>query len=726
MMGVFSHRRGGLLLTATAILLPMAAHAQSTNQGSSITLPAVQVQGQAETTSTAEEYLEKGAESATKTNTPVLETPQSITTITRRQIDDQNPQTVKEALNYTAGVISSADTTSRYDSVFMRGFGGFGTSTRVVDYLDGLKLPRGQAFALPSIDPFLLDRVEVLKGPSAVLYGQTSPGGLINQVSRAPTATTYNEARLEMGTDMRMQGGYTGQGAFDKDGHWQYSVAGFGRRADTRYDDVEEQRIAVSPALKWAPNDDTSLTLRAYYQYDPEGGYFNSIYPKSLAPDAYKSSLSRDLNVGDPDFDSYEREQYGLGYSFDHRFNDWVSISSDTRYSAIDLDFQSLQMSGAITAAGLLPRQAAHSVEFTSGISTDNKATFEFSTGAIDHTTLVGLDYQRSYSTWDYSFGGASSLNVTNPTYGVAVGALTQIVNNKQTLEQTGAYLQDQISYGGFRTVLGVRYDWTDQVTENRMTTVESHQSSESASYRVGVLYAFDNGIAPYASYSTSFEPTVGVDVSGKPFDPTEATQWELGVKYEPTSVDALFTASLFHIRQENVLVASSVVGFNTQEGETLSRGVEFEARGQATENLELIGALTLLDTEVSKSTVAANVGKRPQAAPLFYGSAWANYRFDGSELNGALKGFTLGSGIRFAGDSYADSANTVSTDGYVLVDLAASYDLAQVSSSLNGATATLNVTNLLDKEYYSSCSSNFYCQYGNGAQAVAGVRYTW
>jgi iron complex outermembrane receptor protein len=718
MTGVFSKHAGGMFLTASAIVMPLAAYGQS----AVITLPPVQVESAVQGESTQDAYLEKKATTATKTDTPVLETAQSITTITRKQLDDQNPQTVKESLNYSAGVLSAADTTGRYDSVFMRGFGGFGTSTRIVDYLDGLKLARGQAFALPSIDPFLLDRVEVLKGPSAVLYGQTSPGGLVNQVSRAPSATSYNEVRVEGGTNMRMQGGYTGQGAIDKDGHWQYSISGFGRQADTRYDDVEEQRIAISPAIKWQPNADTELTVRAFYQADPEGGYFNSIYTKSLAPEAYQAALDSDFNVGDPSFDSYDRKQYALGYSFDHRVNDIVSLSSQARYSAIDLDFKSLQMTGAVTAAGLLPRQALHSIEDVSGISTDNRAQFDFKTGAVDHSALVGFDYQRSVSTWQYDFGAASSLDVTNPAYGVTIGALTTIIDNKQTLEQTGVYLQDQLSFGGFRTELGVRYDWTNQETNNRLAQTNREQFSTAPSYRAGLLYAFDNGISPYASYSTSFEPTVGVDASGTPFDPTEAKQWELGVKYEPTFMDALFTASVFHIRQENVLTPDAATGFNVQQGEVLSRGLEVEARGNASNNLELIAALTLLNTEVTKSTVAANIGKRPQASPDYYGSLWANYSFD----SGSLNGFTVGSGIRVVGSSYADDANTKSTDGYTLVDMAARYDLGNVSGALEGAQATLNVTNLFNKEYYSSCSSSFYCQYGNGTQVLVGMRYIW
>ncbi|MDF1790774.1 MAG: TonB-dependent siderophore receptor [Thalassobaculaceae bacterium] len=710
--------RAALLMAAATLLAPTAGRAED----KALVLPTVRVEGAVERNSTRDEVYTGTATSATKTNTPTLETPQAVTTITRKQLDDQNPQTVRGALNYTPGVLSGVEATTRYDSVFMRGFGGFGLSTDVVDFLDGLKLPRGQAFALPSVDPFLLDRVEVLRGPAAVLYGQTTPGGLVNQVSRSPDATPYNEARIEAGNHDRLQAGVTSQGPIDADGRWQYSLSGIGRYAGTRYEDVDDERVALSPAVTWRPTEDTALSLRGFYQNDPEGGYFNSIYPGSLAAAPYGSYLDRDFNVGDPKFDSYEREQYGVGYSLDHRFNDVISIGSKLRYSAIDLDFRGIQMAGAVTDDGIMPRQAVRSIEDVGGVAMDNHGQFDFNTGPVEHTGLLGFDLQNSESTWEYQFGAASSLDVTNPQYGGAVGPLATFIDNEQTLQQTGVYAQDQVSFGGFHVVLGARYDWTEQETENRLSGTTSSQSSDSASYRAGLLYKFDNGLAPYASYSTSFEPTIGVDVNGDAFKPTEADQWEIGLKYEPSFMDALFAVSAFEIVQENVLTPDTTLGFSVQQGEVRSRGLEFEARGNVTADLELIGALTLLDTEVTESTVSTTLGKRPQAAPEYFGSAWANYTVG----FGSLDGLTIGAGLRFVGSSYADDANTVSASGYTLVDAALRYDLEKALPALGGAEATLDVTNLFDKEYYASCSSNFFCQYGNGTQVLVGLRYRW
>ncbi|EIM76523.1 hydroxamate-type ferrisiderophore receptor [Nitratireductor aquibiodomus RA22] len=685
-------------------------------------LERIVVEGAGTVSDTSDRMFLKQSTSATKTGTAALETPQATSSVTRRQIDEQNPQTVSEALRYTSGVLSDRDSNARYDSVFLRGFGAFGTATNYVSFLDGLKLPRGQAFAQTSIDPFLLDRIEVLKGPSALLYGQTSPGGLVNQISRAPSAEPYNEVWFQGGTHSRMQGGLSSRGALSSDGTWQYGISAVGRVAGTRYDDVDEKRFGVAPSLTWQPDADTSLTISGYFQKDPEGGYFNSLYPTFLAPEGYRSHLGRDLNIGDPGFDAFEREQYGIGYQFEHRFNDLVTVRSNLRYSHVAIDFRSLQMSGPINAAGEIPRHALRSIEDAGGLSFDNQAEFNFSTGALEHVVLAGIDYQSTGSDWQYRFGAAPALNVTNPQYGQPIGPLMTFIDSHQKLRQTGIYVQDQMSFGGFRAVVGVRHDWTRQVSENRLATTSSEQSSGETSYRAGLLYQFENGLAPYASYSTSFEPTIGVDASGNPFEPTSAQQYEIGLKYQPAGFDALFTVSAFDIRQTNVLTPGSIPGFNVQEGEIHSRGIEFEARGNLTSNLELIAALTLLDTRVSESGVHANIGKRPQAVPDYFGSIWANYAFG----NGTLDGLSVGGGLRFVGSSYADDANTIKADGYALVDLALRYDFGAKNHALKGLEGTFNVTNLFDKEYYSSCSSNIYCQFGNGRQVQAGLRYKW
>ena len=221
--------------------------------------------------------------------------------------------------------------------------------------------------------------------------------------------------------------------------------------------------LASRLRLRGVQMPDTQLTISGFYQRDPKGGYFNSLYPQSLAPAAYRPHLNRSLNIGDPGFERFEREQSGIGYVFDRRLNDIVSVHSALRYSKIDTDMRAIQMMGPITAAGTIPRAAIGSTESADGLAADNRLRFDFGTSGVDHTVLLGVDQQNSRSSWLYQFGAATSLDVVNPAYYQPVGTLLPFINNDQTLSQTGVYVQDQIRLVDFRLTFGTRHDWTDK-----------------------------------------------------------------------------------------------------------------------------------------------------------------------------------------------------------------------------------------------------------------------
>lgn len=671
---------------------------------------------------TSQSYLLPEMVSATGTLTPVTDTPQSLTVITRRQFDDQNTQTVGQALRYSTGVLSEIDATTRYDSVFLRGFGNFGTDTNFVSHLDGLRLPRGQFFAQAAIDPFLLDRVDILRGPSALLYGQTSPGGLINMVSRNPDGSTGGEARLEFGSFERRQVGAEIHGVLDEAGTLSYSLTAMGRASGTRYAGVDEARYGIAPRLVWEPNDKTSLTIGAYYQSDPEGGFFNSVYAPSKAP-ALAGYLTRDLNPGDPNYDHFDREQYGAFAALDHAFAGNLISRTRLRYSMVDVDFRSIQLSGTPPSpTGILARRVIEAPETVRAFAFDTSLEYRTIAGSVEHTLLAGIETNWNESEAVLRMGSAPGLDVTNPTYPGTAGPLATGFDNRQTTRQTAAYLSDQIEFGNFRASLGIRHNWADTTTRNHLNGKDTEQSAEATTYHAALLYRFDNGFAPYASYSTSFEPLVGVDAQGNPFVPTKAEQFEIGFKYEPQGTDLLVTAALFDIRQQNVRTPDPAKpDFSVQTGEIRSRGLELEARGQLTPQLDVIAALTLLDTEVTSTNVAGALGKRPQAVPDYFGSIWLNYAFEGG-----FSGAELGAGVRFVGKSFADDANTITSDAYSLVDVAMSYDLGSANAQLEGLEATVNIRNLLDRKYTSSCSYNVYCQYGESRTVTAGLRYSW
>lgn len=548
-----------------------------------------------------------------------------------------------------------------------------------------------------------------------------SPGGLVNQISRQPTDEPYNEVRVEAGSYGRIQGGPTSRGSLVGDGRLLYSLTAVGRSSGTRYDDIEERRIGIAPALTWRPDGDTQLTVSGYYQRDPEGGYQNSIYARPLAPAQYRPYLNSNLNVGDPAYDEFKRTQYGVGYSFLHRFGGGLTFRSALRFSQVDADTNSVQVSGFDAAAGSLLRFGVDSAEWAHGLSTDNQMQADFTTSAVTHKLLVGIDHSSAANSWTYFFGSAPSLDVINPVYGQAINPTLKLIDSRQTVRQTGLYAQDQVSLDRWRLTLSLRHDWTRQTSLNRNSSTRTDQSDEATTFRAGLLYLADIGLAPYVSYSTSFEPTIGVDAAGNSFAPRKGKQYEVGLKYQPIGTRLLLTASVFDLAQTNVLTPGTIPGFSVQQGEIRSRGLELEARGSVTDRLEIIAAATFLDTDVRRSTDSALIGNRPQAVPKQFASLWASYRFAD-----AIEGLTLAGGLRYVGKSFGDDANTLVTPSYVVADAGLRFALASLSDRLTGAELIFNVSNLFDREYYNNCNFSIYCQFGNRRHVLGGVRYHW
>jgi len=672
------------------------------------------------------------ATTATRTDTPIIDVPQSITVVPREQIDAQNAQTVGQALGYVAGVVSEPRP-GRYDSIIIRGFGGFGNSANYVTFLDGLRLLRGQSFAIASVDPWLLNSIEVLRGPSGVLFGQVNPGGIVNMSSRLPSANPVNEMFLESGSYDRLQAGITMGGRLDAEGRFTYSLTGLGRITGTQWDDVMDQRIAIAPAVTWRPTDNTTITLLGSYQYDPESGYYNGVPYYSVTNPGVRSRLNANFNPGDPAYDNFSRTNIMAGWRFEQRFDDTFSFRQNFRYQSLSTHFQAVSASTSAAAiatlnrTGVLTRSASVSDENVDGLGVDNQLIAALTTGPLQHTVLVGLDYQYAESSRSLGSGGtAPALNVFAPVYNQMIARPRYTAISDQTQSQLGLYAQDQIRWGGLNLLLGLRQDWFDQETTQRLTSSRTSLDDNHLSWRIGVVYETPIGIAPYASYATSFEPVTGTYApqrGGAGFVPTEAAQYEVGVRYQPPDRSMLLTLSAFDITQTNVLTADPAYSnYNVQSGEVESRGIELEGRFVPMPGMNLILTYTYLDAKVTQSNDVP-VGNRPVGVPNQIASGWIDYSFtEGTPLNG----LTLGGGVRYVGTSYGDAANTFKVDGYTLVDAMFRYDLGTVAPTLRGLQATLNVNNLFDKQYIAACSSDVGCYYGTRRSVIAGVHYRW
>ncbi len=643
---------------------------------------------------------------ATKTSRALHETPQSVSVVTGEQIRDQGSPTVQQALRYTPGIFTDQiGASSRYDYIVMRGFAD-GSVDNV--YLDGLKtMGDSGTYSSIQIDPYFLQRVDIVKGPSSVLYGRSAPGGLVALTSKRPQYTPHRQVQATVGNQDYKGLAFDLGGPVDDNGVAAYRLVGLADDADTQFDYVGQRRYAVAPSLTLNFTDDTALTLQGYFQDTPQGGYHSGVPAEGALYARNGRKISRHFFDGEPALDEFERKQNLLGYQLEHRFNDTWSARQNFRYLNSDVKLGQVYGYGWLGDTNQLNRYYTSGAEDLEAYIVDNMVQAEFATGTARHTVLFGADYQNMKSHVDWGYGTAAPLDAFNPVYGNTTLTDTGNVLHDRALRQSGIYVQDLIDWDRWRFSLGLRKDWV-RVSDANLTYGGGDQAAQSAtSGRAGVLYAFDNGVAPYLSYSTSFNPNSYSDAQGRLLEPTRGKQWEAGVKYEPTWLDGSFNAAAFEIRQENVASKEPQNDYYTSFGEIRSRGLELEANLQPTDNLSVLAAYTYTDAEYTRA-LDGTQGNMPNQIPRHMASLWAKYRFD----DGPAAGLGVGAGVRYVGKLWADNENTLHVPGYTLVDLALDYDLARVG--MRGMNAQLNVNNLFDKDYVGSCYSRDFCYFGS------------
>lgn len=718
-------------VSLAAIFIAFAAPAVAQQSTPAIRLDTIEVQGGGERANgPVNGYVATRSASGAKTDTPILEVPQTINVVTADQIRAQGAQSVSEALRYTAGVRGEIyGGVSQFDSYTqIRGFKG--------DlFLDGTRLPDGAATAdwtTSVIEPYGLERVEVLKGPSSVLYGQSGPGGLVNMVSKRPLATPFREIQLQTGSYGRLQGAFDLSGPIDPQGQFLYRLTGLGRMSETQTDFIDDDRLFVAPAFTWRPSADTTLTVMGQYLRERDGKTSFNYLPTSgtLYPNRVNGRLPWNRYAGEPGFDRFERDQGSIGYAFEHRFNDSLSFSQNLRYTQNDVYLRALNRNGELLADNRTLNRAAFRIDAAARAFTlDNRLEAKFGTGPLSHTALFGLDYRNETSQYDVGRGPAAAIQIFNPVYGAAIADPGINFQRKDAeLRQLGFYAQDQIKFERWIATFSGRYDIADVKTRTHTLTTNtlarSKASDRAFSGRAGLSYVFDNGLAPYVSVSTSFQPTAETDFFGGAFKPLTATQYEAGIKYQPTWMNASLTAAVFDIRQQNTLTADPDPAHpfaRIQLGEISVRGFDVEARAQLSEGLGLIASYALLDHEITRSSITTDIGKRLPSTPMHQGSLWADYTIQG----GALAGLGFGGGVRFVGSTY-DTANTVRIPSYTLVDASLSYDLGKASPALAGAKLSVVAKNLFDRYYVSQCGNVPGCTLGSRRSVQATLTYRW
>lgn len=662
-------------------------------------------------------YLSRLSAAGTKTSTPIIQTPQSITVIGAEQIRDQKiVSKFDEVLRYTPGVIGGTyGSDVRNDWILIRGFPAQNESL----FLDGLQLFY-TSYASWKLQPFNLERVEVLRGPSGILYGGSAPGGLVNAVSKLPQADPVRY--LEVGVN-NFGNAYTSfdiGGAVPQSGNGQvlYRMVGQVQGGGTQTDYTYDNNFFFAPSVTVRPDADTRFTLYAMAAHNNTRAE-NFLPYVGTVTNAPFGRIPTSLFAGDPSVDQFRREQEMIGYQFERSLTDNLDFRQNARAAHVDVYYTGLYGLGYATtpAAADLARGNFYTTGNALQFNLDNQLEYRFTTGALQHTALFGLDLKH-YGIDDrqgFSFG--TNLNLLNPVYGTNPpfgGTLYKNAYVSQGL--AGLYLQDQIKLDRLTVVLSGRQDWVDLVNQNRIGPDQSRQDSQFSG-RVGAIYNLDNGIAPYASYMTGYNPIIGTNAAGQLQLPETSEQTEVGVKYEPTGLNARFGVAYFDLKRKNALTTDpNNVLFQTQNGEVTSRGIELEAVANITPDFKLVASYTNYDLFVSKDLNPALIGTVPTNTPRELASVWTDYTF----RDGPLAGFGLGGGVRYIGSSFADTANTKAVPSVVLGDLALHYEWDK------NWRAALNVVNVTDEIYVASCSTVSACYYGDRRRFTASLGYKW
>lgn len=663
-------------------------------------------------------YVATRSGSGTKTDTPLVETPQSISVITQDQIQAQAAQSVAQAVRYTPGVRSEiAGADARTDGVYIRGF-------LADQYLDSMRLVNFGIFGYPIVEPYNLERVEVLRGPASILYGQASPGGVVNMVSKRPTTEPYNEMFVSTGSYGRAQAGVDLSGPLDKNKEFLYRLTASGYDVGSQVDYQGYQRVSIAPSLTWRPDNQTTLTILGTYQRDPKAGFYNQLPARGIGTlTPYNGQfISTGFFSGQPGFDHTSREYGSIGYQFEHQFDHGLTVRQNLRYMDNSTDFATVSPGVGLTDPTNLSRAAYTTQETIRSLAIDNQAEGKFRFGPFEHTVLFGFDYRNATDVARNGQGTASNINALNPIYG-PTPIISPTTATGQRLDQYGFYAQDQIKLDNWIALLGIRRDQADSHTDNLLTGLRTSDKSDSATSKRGaLLYKFDSGIAPYVQYTESFQPTVGVDFYGNPFAPTRGQQYETGIKYQPNA-KSLYTLALFDLTQQNVLTTDPLhpTTARIQTGEIRSRGVELEAKTEVTRDLTVLASYTYLDNVNTKINNASQLGKHPVGMPMNAATAWADYTFH----NGPLDGFGMSGGLRYIGETPGTTTNNFYVPEVTLFDAAVHYDFAALGNQFKGFKAQVNATNLFDKTYVTLCQ-DFGCYYGLRREVIATLRYQW
>jgi len=634
--------------------------------------------------------------SATKTDTPLIETPRAVSVVTREEMDERAVTDMIQAARYSSGVTTGAfGYDPRFDQIYIRGI----ETTTTGDFRDALRQPI-MNYGSFMTEVYTLDRIEVLKGPVSVMYGAASAAGIVNRISKLPLDEAHHEVELQYGTIGRKQAAFDFGGPINDEVN--YRLVGLAREGEGSYD-IDDDRYLLQPSATWKPSDDTTITVYGLAQKTETGA---SAWSYLQGNDVFLYT--------DPDFNSQKVEQYQLGYQLEHKFENGLTFRQNARAGDADLKAHYLDRVN-VNLDGTWPTTAV--TEDMRSYQIDNQLEAHFDTGELSHTLLTGLDYTWVSSDFALGYG---SVAANTPGGSVPVPALTDFTAS--SLNQTGVYAQDQIELGNWRAVAGLRYDWAHQETTVKGAGGSTSKKDDGVlSGQVGLLYLFDNGIAPYISYGTSFVPSTALAADGSVLDPTKGRQIEVGVKYQPEGENYSLSGAVYRLVETGKPQYDSSFLFSENSGENTYTGFELEGRTEFDNGISLIAAYTYSHAEITGNNDPTLIGNTPSTVPHHVASLWVNYQMPESS---AVPGLAFGGGIRAMSNSFTSDANTAKNSGVAYFDAVVSYDFGASAPNFKGLSLTVSATNLADRR--EQVCTDGYCYTGQGRTVMGSLKFKW
>lgn len=659
-------------------------------------------------TLTVESQGDEPGTTGTKTEIPPLTQPQSVSVVDDSFIREQHAIKLEDAIRNVAGV-HVGGYYNDWDYYRIRGFDA-ANSTR----LDGL-------WATPGIwiteEVYGLERIEVLKGPAAMLYGQTPIGGMVNLVSKKPKTDDFATVQASAGNyDFAELGADAGVSLADD--ALGVRLIALGRNRGSWVEGVDDsQRFYVAPSATWWAGEHTTITLLSHYLYDD----INAAWPlpaSGFITDNPNGELPLDRNIGEPGYQNHvERSRLAVGYELEHRFSDEVALRQNARVARYESDFSGIYADSLDPDGRTLTRNVYTYENERLDVQADTMLDLRLSTGAVRHDVLVGIDVAHSHETATGGFASIAPLDIFDPVYGATPGPVSPYSRPEVTVRSIGVYAQDHLTIGEQVTVTaGVRFDTIDTENIERLTDTTTDSEDTGFTWRLGATWTFGPGSSVYASYATAFAPQpYDRDADGDIVDPETGNQVEAGVRTSDPAGRYQATAAIFQITREDVATADpNNPGASVISGEQRSRGLELDGRIRPYDGWSLTGTYAWIEAEVVEDTDLP-AGTRLRNVPEHSVTAWIRYTLPDT----ALRGLGIGFGGRWYSDQAGDNADSFELPAYTVIDAGLFYDRGPLS-------AQLNVYNLFDEEYAIGSWDDVYVLPGDPLTVRGSVSYTF